>query len=603
VLIHWRSTPYRDKWVIARAGTETAPIVVRGVLGPGGERPVISGSAATTRIALDYWGESRSVIKIGGASIPADTMPRYIVIENLDVSGARSSNTFTDDAGASQSYAANAAAIWIEKGEHITLRNNWLHDSGNGLFVSSVESNISRDILIEENAIYDNGNIGSIYEHNVYSESLGITYQYNYFGPTKTGAGGNNLKDRSAGLVVRYNWIEGGNRQLDLVESDSATIQRDPSYRETFVYGNVLIEPAGAGNRQIVHYGGDGTLSAFRKGVLYFYNNTLVSYRTDRTTLFRLSTNEERADARNNIFYVTAAGNTLSLTDAAGTLDLTHNWFKPGHVDTFGTLSGVIIDDGTSVESASPGFVDEPRQDFRLAVLSPARNTGTWLSSAALPDHAVLFEYLEHQAMHSRANDGVLDLGAFELQDGQPADLVVATQSLPSGTVNTGYKVALAATGGIAPYVWSLAAGSLPPGLSLTPSGEIAGTPSQSGTWSFTMRVTDGQTPSDSATKALTLAVASSTPTEPLAILTSSLPGARRHKPYSRTLQATGGVPPYGWSVLTGSLPPGLTLNGTTGVISGRPTTVGTWSFIVEVRDSRPVPAKATKSLLIRVRK
>jgi hypothetical protein len=133
--------------------------------------------------------------------------------------------------------------------------------------------------------------------------------------------------------VVRYNWIEGGNRPLDLVETDSSTIQSSQAYRQTHVYGKVLVETDAAGNRQITHYGGDnGTTSKYRKGTLFFYGNTLVSYRTDRTTLFRLSTNEERADARNNIFFVTAAGTTLSLLDATGILDLTHNWFKPGRV-------------------------------------------------------------------------------------------------------------------------------------------------------------------------------------------------------------------------------------------------------------------------------
>src|SRR5262249_27497597 len=145
--------------------------------------------------------------------------------------------------------------------------------------------------------------------------------------------------------------------------------QNDPSYRQTFVYGNVLIETVNAGNRQIAHYGGDnGTTSKYRKGVLFFYNNTLVSSRTDRTTLFRLSTNEERADVRNNIFYVTAAGSTLSLLDETGVLDLTHNWFKPGRVSTFGTLAGTINDDGSSVVGNAPGFKNEAGQDFHLAV-------------------------------------------------------------------------------------------------------------------------------------------------------------------------------------------------------------------------------------------
>ena len=76
VLIQWRSTPYTDKWVICRQGTAAAPIVVRGLPGPAGERPIIDGNGATTRLPLDYWGENRAVIKIGGASIPADTMPQ-----------------------------------------------------------------------------------------------------------------------------------------------------------------------------------------------------------------------------------------------------------------------------------------------------------------------------------------------------------------------------------------------------------------------------------------------------------------------------------------------------------------------------------------------
>ena len=387
VLIYWRSTPYKDKWVICREGTAAAPIIVRGVAGPGGERPVIDGNGAVTRLALDAWGEQRAVIKIGGASIPADTMPKYIVIEGLDIRSARPPYSFTDDAGSTASYVNNAAALWIEKGENITVRNNVLHDSGNGLFVSSAEPYISRNILIESNYIYDNGNDGSLFEHNTYTEALGITYQFNRFGPLRGTAGGNNLKDRSAGLVVRYNWIEGGNRQLDLVETDSVTIETDPSYRTTLVYGNVLIEPNAAGNRQIVHYGGDnGGTSNYRKGMLLFYQNTLVSTRTDRTTLFRLSTNDEHADARNNIFYPAVhSGSNLSLLDDTGILTLSHNWFKAGYVGGFAGVSGVITDDGTSVIGTSPGFISEASQDFRLTQTADAVNEGTVLASGAQP--------------------------------------------------------------------------------------------------------------------------------------------------------------------------------------------------------------------------
>jgi hypothetical protein len=64
----------------------------------------------------------------------------------------------------------------------------------------------------------------------------------------------------------------------------------------------------------------------------------VVSTRSDRTTLFRLSTNDERAEARNNIFYVSAPGRTLSLTDSSGTLEFSHHWLRPGWSVTFGLI-------------------------------------------------------------------------------------------------------------------------------------------------------------------------------------------------------------------------------------------------------------------------
>ena len=248
VLIHWRAEPYREKWVVCRQGAEDAPITIRGVPNEDGLLPVIDAGGAVTAQPLNYSNEERSLIKIGGANVPADLMPKHIVIENLDLRGARPGNFFTDDSGAQREYVRNAASIHIEKGEHFTIRNCVLSDSGNGLFTGSLAATPTRNVLVEANHVFGNGIVGSGFEHNSYTEALGITFQFNRYGPLRPGANGNNLKDRSAGLVVRYNWIEGGNRQLDLVETNSPVILEHESYRNTFVYGNVLIEPAGAGN-------------------------------------------------------------------------------------------------------------------------------------------------------------------------------------------------------------------------------------------------------------------------------------------------------------------------------------------------------------------
>lgn len=105
---------------------------------------------------------------------------------------------------------------------------------------------VTQDILIEKNYIYDNDIIGSNYEHNTYTAAIGITYQYNHMGRLREGAGGNNLKNRSAGLTVRYNWIEDGNRQLGLVDAEDSThLVNHPSYDTAHVYGNVLLEGDG----------------------------------------------------------------------------------------------------------------------------------------------------------------------------------------------------------------------------------------------------------------------------------------------------------------------------------------------------------------------
>jgi hypothetical protein len=506
VLIYWKATAYKEKWVICRQGTAALPITVRGMLGPNGERPVIDGNGAATPTNLNYWNENRGTIKIGGANIPADTMPKYITIENLEVRGAFTGYSFTRANGQTQAYAQNAAPIYVEKAENLTIRNCIITDGGNGLFIGSSDTDPSRNILVEGNYIYGNGNSGSAFEHNNYTAAIGITFQYNRFGPLRAGANGNGLKDRSAGLVVRYNWIEGGNRNLDLVDGeDSILIRSDPNYHKTFVYGNVLIKPDG-GNNQTTHYGGDsGTTSDYRKGTLYFYNNTIVSTRTGNTVIFRLSTIDEQCDARNNIFYTTGAGTSLAMLAETGSLTLTNNWAKTGWRNSFESPFGGIVSGGSSfVIGTNPGFADTANQDLHLVSNGQAVNAGTALNGNAFPANDVLRQYVKHQSNEPRPLSGALDIGAYEFAAVAPVQ--ITTSSLPDTVRIRYYEQNLQASGGSGSFVWSVGSGKLPLGMFLDPTtGRLYGRARLKGSWTFTISVQDAQNATAVANRTYTI--------------------------------------------------------------------------------------------------
>ena len=411
VLIEWRPEPYRAQWVLCCRGTPQQPITVRGVAGPNGELPVIDAANAIAPTTLDYWSGERGVIKVGGAGFAPDLVPGHIIIENLELRGARPGRFFISRRGILQ-YSDSASAIYIEKGDHITVRNCVLHDCANGFFTAFE----SAEVLLDGCHLYDNGIEDSIFQHNAYTESAGMVYQYNRFGPLREGCPGNNVKDRSAGLVVRCNWIEGGNRQLDLVDAEEGdAIRDDHRYNVAHVYGNVLIEPDGAGNNQIVHFGGDnGPEESFRQGPLYFYNNTVVSQRSATTTLLRLSSNGVTARVFNNILFVTAPGSHLSIVDDTGLVELTNNLLKPGWRGSHGEMRGIVRAQ-RNVELDESPFVDVSSLDFRLRAGSPAVDRGI----SDFPDrHAVESELDGERGRRDRPIQGPIDLGALERPEG-----------------------------------------------------------------------------------------------------------------------------------------------------------------------------------------
>jgi uncharacterized protein (TIGR03437 family) len=175
------------------------------------------------------------------------------------------------------------------------------------------------------------------------------------------------------------------------------------------------------------------------------------------------------------------------------------------------------------------------------------------------------------------------------------AGVSISTASLAGGTVGVPYSQVLAAAGGTPPYRWSVSSGALAAGLGLDPAGAIGGTPSAAGTFSLTIQVTDSGGGTASRAFAVTIAPA----VQPLKINTpAALPGGATGSVYLQTFSASGGTPPYNWSLTSGSLPLSLQFNAS-GILTGTPIVDGNFTFTVQVADAAGATASQSFSLTV----
>src|SRR5581483_1031381 len=125
-----------------------------------------------------------------------------------------------------------------------------------------------------------------------------------------------------------------------------------------------------------------------------------------------------------------------------------------------------------------------------------------------------------------------------------PPALTIGSATLSAGQVGSTYAVSLSASGGTPGYTWSLASGSLPAGLALSSAGVISGTPTATGTSTFTVAVKDNGSPAQMASAQESIGVSPAG----LAITTTSLAAGANESSYNAALSATGGTPSYTWS-------------------------------------------------------
>jgi len=167
--------------------------------------------------------------------------------------------------------------------------------------------------------------------------------------------------------------------------------------------------------------------------------------------------------------------------------------------------------------------------------------------------------------------------------------LAITTTALPDGNLGANYTAFITSTGGSgSPDLFSIVAGALPDGLTMAQSfgvqsTVVSGRPTRVQTSAFTVLVRDQS--GGTATRTFTITVNGPTPIAITLPGPTAVPGTLGAS-YFQNLFASGGSTPYRWSV-TGTLPPGLTLlsanNGNR--ITGTPTTRGTFSFTLTVRD------------------
>jgi hypothetical protein len=387
VRVAWRAEPYRDKIHLSVRGQPGRPIVIEGVPAGEGRQPVIDARGAAENPQAKYF--SSQIANQGVFTVAprgdegAGYKPGWIEIRQLTITGARREHGLTRAGGARAAWNAAAAAVALYRCEHVTIAGCQISDCENGIFGKSYgnEAGNLRGITVSWCDISGCGVPGKDRCHNTYVEGIGTVYQFNRYGPPAEGSAGCNLKDRSAGTVIRFNRLEGGARLLDLVEPDDGgrSFVEDPQFGHAYVYGNFLVNPAVGGAAAIIHFGFDGTPANAAK-TLHFYHNTVVNVNDRdaggrwRTSVFKCDLAGQKVVAENNIFHSLspATGHwsgDWNLAYGKGAYHLGVNWvsswYKPGSAEIEMRGREDLL------TGADPGFADAAAGDCSLRADSP----------------------------------------------------------------------------------------------------------------------------------------------------------------------------------------------------------------------------------------
>jgi uncharacterized protein YhjY with autotransporter beta-barrel domain len=330
----------------------------------------------------------------------------------------------------------------------------------------------------------------------------------------------------------------------------------------------------------VAPYGFAVTAGALPSGIILSSSGALSGTSVEvGTYAFTVTATDANGQASSRAYTVTIAAPTLTMTPAAGTLTAAYGapysqaFTAGGSPGPYTYVLTGALPAGMSFSGNTVSGTPTVPGSYPITITA----TDTVLTGAGAP-----FSITQNYTI-----------------DVPSPTLTLTPATLPSTTAGTAYSQTLSAAGGVAPYAYTVTAGTLPTGLTLSSAGVLSGTPTEAGTFnvSFTATDTYGQT----VARAYTLTVA--TPTLTLSPAAGALPNASAGVAYSQSLTVTGGIAPY-TTTLTGTLPTGLVFDPATLRFSGTPTQSGSFTLTVTTTDSTtgiPATTSATYTLAVLV--
>jgi len=231
-------------------------------------------------------------------------------------------------------------------------------------------------------------------------------------------------------------------------------------------------------------------------------------------------------------------------------------------------------------------------QPYRYAITSGTLPTSVTLSESGLLAGPMVVPGSYPFTVTATDANGMTGVQTYTLTI-NAATVTITPASLPTASYNQEYSQPLGASGGIGPFAFTITSGTLPAGITLTSNSRLSGTPTEAGSYPLTITATDNFGQSGSQTYTLTV----SGPT--ISVSAPPAPPAKVGASYAWQFSAGGGVGPYTFTVAAGALPGGLTLNGSSGLLSGTPNAAGSFSFTVRATDSHGFSGALASTLAV----